>query len=963
MASFNAEIQLSANARRALGEVNKVENAVTRLDRKAGDIELAFKLDDQQIRRAGRLLDNLERVRRVRVVVEEDARQQSSPTSGGGGNIAGLLPAVAASQAITKTVAALPAALNQSTASSKALAGALRDADDAVEKIEFELIQAFFATEKGAKAAKELAKQAKGAEFNFEELRDAAGLLPAELQEAIDKQKELNRLVSQQQRPTGGGGGRPPAGALPPGGGGRGRRGGGGAAAAAAGGALGGLRGNIATTLASLIGLNEAIQETGRILNATLNRTQGEQRIRALSEGFDSFSTVLARSSAAAEKFNISQNQANATFAQLYGRLRPLGLTLSEINTVYEGFNTAAILSGTTATEAAGAMLQLTQALGAGALRGEEFNSVSEQTPAVTRAIAEELDVPIGRLKDLAKEGRITSDVVVAALTRIKTQGADRLEAALDSPTQKVQTLTNRFEDLRVEIGKTTLPAFLVIVEGGITEVEKMADRVERLGKAFAFINRLLPDFNVNLSGVFNRMEENFPIVGRYIKVLNLVLDVLAKVEDRERAVEAGRRNFGDNYKAEERAAFEAAGSFPYGKPKPLRERLGLDEDIEDEKLDPKLVEQVEQRLRIAKQTTITEKELLDLEIQRATAVANGNEALAARIRGIQDEVRARMDLFTALENETDERIRQELKTQAALEVEKIRLRTAEELLQIERDITEELNQQIQRTIDATPAPDTSGMESRQAELKRLQRVNELGTEGADFLTRVESLVMSGSMSFSEAFELEASIDKMQKLNQSAAEFQQLLGSAAQRVGSAIENSIGVAIDSAINGADDLGQKLQSIASNLLSDVGRMFLRAGVSGLGAAFKIPGFASGGTMQPNSLAVVGERGPELIANGPSSTRVFSNNDSRQMLNTATEQREVMTRYRPDGGKATGAINVNYNGPTMTFNNEEFVPKSAVPDIIKAAAKQGATAGHTRSMTTLKNSRSQRSKLGMR
>ena len=154
---------------------------------------------------------------------------------------------------------------------------------------------------------------------------------------------------------------------------------------------------------ASYIGLNEAIQETRRILDATFTRGQTEIRLKALSEGFDSYEDILSQTNLAAEKFNVSQSKANESFAQLYGRLRPLGLTLQEVNTVYEGFNTAAIISGTTASEARGALLQLAQALGSGVLRGQEFNSVAEQTPAIVRAIGEEMNVPIGQLKEFAQ--------------------------------------------------------------------------------------------------------------------------------------------------------------------------------------------------------------------------------------------------------------------------------------------------------------------------------------------------------------------------------------------------------------------------------------------------------------------------------------------------------------------------------------------------------------------------------
>ena len=68
-------------------------------------------------------------------------------------------------------------------------------------------------------------------------------------------------------------------------------------------------------------------------------------------------------------------------------------------------------------------------------------------------------------------------------------------------------------------------------------------------------------------------------------------------------------------------------------------------------------------------------------------------------------------------------------------------------------------------------------------------------------------------------------------------------------------------------------------------------------------------------------------------------------------------AMSRY-----SGSGTTTVNYTGETLNFNGDEYVPKAAVGDIINAAASQGAKAGQARTLSTLKNSRSARSRLGM-
>jgi tape measure domain-containing protein len=81
-----------------------------------------------------------------------------------------------------------------------------------------------------------------------------------------------------------------------------------------------------------------------------------------------------------------------------------------------ESVNQAVKLSFTSQAGGDAALFQLGQALSSGVLRGEELNSVMEQTPRLAQAIADGMNVPIGKLREMAKEGKLTSEVVIAAL-------------------------------------------------------------------------------------------------------------------------------------------------------------------------------------------------------------------------------------------------------------------------------------------------------------------------------------------------------------------------------------------------------------------------------------------------------------------------------------------------------------------------------------------------------------------
>lgn len=104
-------------------------------------------------------------------------------------------------------------------------------------------------------------------------------------------------------------------------------------------------------------------------------------------------------------------------YAVFQRNAKELGITQEQAARATETVNKTFQISGASAAEAAGGLRQFLQALQSGQLRGEEFNSVMENAPRLARLLADSLGVTIGELRALAKEGQITGDKLVAALT------------------------------------------------------------------------------------------------------------------------------------------------------------------------------------------------------------------------------------------------------------------------------------------------------------------------------------------------------------------------------------------------------------------------------------------------------------------------------------------------------------------------------------------------------------------
>jgi len=133
--------------------------------------------------------------------------------------------------------------------------------------------------------------------------------------------------------------------------------------------------------------------------------------------------------------------------ARLYGKVKQnadsLGISQQQVADVTSVVAKGMQLSGAEAGAAAGATLQFTQALGSGVLRGEEFNSVIEASPALIKAIADGLGVTVGEMRGLAEAGQLTSDRVVQALLSQK-QAIDETYAKLpQTVAQATQQLDN----------------------------------------------------------------------------------------------------------------------------------------------------------------------------------------------------------------------------------------------------------------------------------------------------------------------------------------------------------------------------------------------------------------------------------------------------------------------------------------------------------------------------------------
>ncbi len=148
------------------------------------------------------------------------------------------------------------------------------------------------------------------------------------------------------------------------------------------------------------------------------------------------------------DTFRIAQKTYSAwdSVLQVYQRFsdnaKTLNLTMDDTARLTETVSKAVAISGASAEAADAALVQFGQALASGTLRGEELNSVMEQTPALAKAIAQGMGITVGELRSIAAEGKITSQAIVKALRNVESD-VDALFAKTDITIGQSLTLLN----------------------------------------------------------------------------------------------------------------------------------------------------------------------------------------------------------------------------------------------------------------------------------------------------------------------------------------------------------------------------------------------------------------------------------------------------------------------------------------------------------------------------------------
>lgn len=168
-----------------------------------------------------------------------------------------------------------------------------------------------------------------------------------------------------------------------------------------------------------------------------------ESRLRLVTNSTQALARVQGNLFDLAQRTRQSFSGTTELYAKLAKGTEELALGEAKLLKVTETVNKTMVLSGTSAQGAQAALLQFGQGLSAGALRGEELNSILEQAPRLAQALADGLGVPVGALKKLGEQGELTADKIIFALTNQASKINSEFDQITPTIGQAFQVLNN----------------------------------------------------------------------------------------------------------------------------------------------------------------------------------------------------------------------------------------------------------------------------------------------------------------------------------------------------------------------------------------------------------------------------------------------------------------------------------------------------------------------------------------
>lgn len=261
---------------------------------------------------------------------------------------------------------------------------------------------------------------------------------------------------------------------------------------------------NLMNTIKGAVAAYASIQTIGKILELSDQLTSTTARLNLMNDDLQTTQELQ-------DMIYLSAQRSRGAYQTTADAVAKMGLmagdafgSSKEVIAFVEQLNKQFTIAGTSAEGIDAAMLQLTQAMGSGVLRGEEYNSIFEQAPNIIQAIANYMEVPKGELKDIAAEGEITAEIVKNAMF-----------AAADETNAKFESMPMTFSQVWSSFQNTALVAFQPVLQrlNDVANSESFQTFVNGAIEALALVANIVIEIFDLIASVGSFIGENWSII------------------------------------------------------------------------------------------------------------------------------------------------------------------------------------------------------------------------------------------------------------------------------------------------------------------------------------------------------------------------------------------------------------------------------------------------------------------
>ena len=269
---------------------------------------------------------------------------------------------------------------------------------------------------------------------------------------------------------------------------------------------------SVRSTVSGMAGAFAGAFATGQLIHYADTWNQLNGRLRLASSSTDDFTTAQQTLMSISQRTGTSF-EANANlYSRIAQSLRDAGYASADVASVTETVATSLKLSGASTEEASSVITQLSQALGSGVLRGEEFNAIMESGGRLAKFLADGLNTTVGGLRNMANNGELTTDKIVPLLTNVAQlrKEFDSLPASISGSAQKVENAFMAWVGgANQAVGaSSTLSGVLDGLAGNIDTVANATGALVGLGVARYFGNMVSSVTTATASVVANTTAE-----------------------------------------------------------------------------------------------------------------------------------------------------------------------------------------------------------------------------------------------------------------------------------------------------------------------------------------------------------------------------------------------------------------------------------------------------------------------